>query len=305
MNRRFPAVGGFLAVTEFPALSRKTRTFAVCAAVALVIGMGIARAQMSPTGSGAAAGGNSSGAAAGAPGAAAGAPPASADLLGLAASTQPAAAVDQTSPKGAIKVLETAILKGDSDGMLHVISASSPEETKVVNAFVNNISAKVALQDAVLTKFPPATGNPGDVKAKQLVDTLGAVDKMTENVAGDDASVGPLGAPDESRLKLKKLDGQWKVPFATMFGGVEQLDQRVDSLNVQTGVLRDLEGDVVAGKFKTVEEMQQAGQQRMIAAALANAAATTRAAGELGATTQGSPQAAGGASAGATTKPGM
>jgi hypothetical protein len=186
-------------------------------------------------------------------------------------SSRPAAAADQTTPRGAIKVLETAMNKGSAKGILAVIHTTVPLEDRVAKSFAYNVAAKVSLQHAMQAKFPEPGVDAVAEDAREMVEMMDRIDSMEEVVTGDDAVVGVSGGGPEAHLQLHRVGGQWKVPFSVMFTGLADVDQRIEQLDIQSRVFTELARQVMGDKFHSVEELQDAGKQQMLAAMLAQA----------------------------------
>src|SRR5579862_3679147 len=69
------------------------------------------------------------------------------------ATTQAAIAVDQTTPRGALKVLTVAMNKGDADKVKAVFAPSNPIETKMVNAVLSQQATILQFHNAAVTAF--------------------------------------------------------------------------------------------------------------------------------------------------------
>lgn len=189
--------------------------------------------------------------AAGAPGAA---PP----------TTQVMIAADQSTPRGAIKLFKTAQINGDAAALERVIDAPTPEDQKVIHSFAQEQSAEATLRHAFFDKLAPA-GSAAQEK-EQMADLMAHIDTMEENIAGEQASVGDIGAPPEMQMKLHRVGGMWKVPFAAMFPNLGDPQKAVAIFDAQRGVMEGMTRDLNAGKFKDAASFQQALQTRATAA---------------------------------------
>ena len=69
------------------------------------------------------------------------------------ATTQSSIATDQTTPRGAFKVLTVAMNKGDAASIKSVFAPSTPTETKMVDAVVDQQAAMIKFHDAAVTAF--------------------------------------------------------------------------------------------------------------------------------------------------------
>ncbi len=183
--------------------------------------------------------------------------------------TQPAAttaAVDQTSPRGAVKVLETAMLNGDADGIVGDVDAQSPDQSMVIRAFADSVSARSQLQQAVAAKFPQKGSDMKMAQQQQMVMLMRMIDSMNVHENGNTAALEISGDPNSPHFSVTKVGETWKIPFTSVFSGITNAKMQAKMIGVQTRTFKDLATDISAGKFATLEQLNGAAQQRMQAA---------------------------------------
>jgi hypothetical protein len=176
------------------------------------------------------------------------------------ATTQASVATDQTTPRGALKVLTVAMNKGDATTIKSVFAPSSPLEDKMVAAVLGQQSAMMNFHNAAVKAFGEADAKklpPGDVDAA-VAESLSALDKFPEAVTGDTATVGE----GEQVLHLKKQGEKWTLPVSSLAPQItaENVDQQLAAMGEQSKVLTDMTEDMNAGKYKTADDAGKALQ---------------------------------------------
>jgi hypothetical protein len=192
------------------------------------------------------------------------------------ATTQASVAADQTTPRGALKVLTVAMNKGDAASIKSVFAPANPVETKMVDAVVNQQSAMMKFHDAAVQAFGADEAKklpPGDVDAV-VAESLVALDKFPENITGDTATVGE----GQQVLHLKKADGKWTLPVSMLAPNItaDNVDQQLSAMHQQSQVLTDMATDMGTGKFKTADEAGKALQAKVLAQMMGHEGAATQ-----------------------------
>jgi hypothetical protein len=193
------------------------------------------------------------------------------------ASTRPAApipAADQTTPRGALRVLTEGMTTGDGNAIRSVLKSDTPQENTVLDTLVGVYDAtakfgKTAEETFGAEEARKLTGDRSAMLSEQLMQLA----MMPEKVEGDAAYVGD--APQQ--VQLAKVDGKWRVPVGKLVGDKEpgQVDAVLADMKTQTKIWTDVTAEIKAEKYKTAEEAGQALQLRMMKAAMdAQAAAT-------------------------------
>jgi len=166
---------------------------------------------------------------------------------------------DLSDPKGAAKAFATGVQKADLP-LIKSASIGSDADYRLMDAMSQAVNASMKLRDAVSAKFGPE-------QAKQLSqagpeDLAGVVDKSTVKVDGDNASLSEPGQDPANALKLKKIDGQWKVDL-NQIPNKDQLAQSAPIMKELQKVVEQTTGEVKDGKYKNVQEVQIAVQTKM------------------------------------------
>ena len=216
------------------------------------------------------------------------------------AETRPAAPADASTPRGALRLLHTAMRDGNVESIKKLYYTATPAEVKMVSTMADLAAALAALHRAAVEAFGDGeqgawkiTGDTDAASAKSLA----SIDEADVTITGDTASVrfhedADADEPDEkektpaipkdptdpkaSTTRLKKIDGRWQVPAADLAPGedADALDQRLAELATQRRVLTEITADISAGKFKTAEKAAQACGSRMMQAATSRPSTT-------------------------------
>jgi hypothetical protein len=195
------------------------------------------------------------------------------------AATQPAttqsAAIDQTTPRGALKVLTLAMNKGDPAGIKAVFSPASPTETKMVDAVISQQQALSKFRDSAVTAFgaDEAKKLVGDVDSDQT-ESLAKLDAIPVTINGDTADVGE----GDQILHLKKIGDQWTLPVAMLAPQItaDNVDAELGQMSDRTKIFTDVSDEMANKKYKTTEEVGKALQLRMLQQVMAHNAAASQ-----------------------------
>jgi hypothetical protein len=208
--------------------------------------------------------------------------PATAPAPDVSPATQPAtaisfAAVDQTTPKGALKVLLTAITLGDGETLKHVVHAPNDLEASLVTAMGDQKSADRKLTDALYARFPAESPDPKVYRAKIMADTFTGIDAGVETINGDTATVTVRSSKNPPQMR--KVDGQWMVEFASLAKGLtdDAIPQHIKTIQVESAIMNKGADDVAAGKYaKLADALQDIAAQLSKATAAAASQPTTQ-----------------------------
>jgi hypothetical protein len=148
------------------------------------------------------------------------------------AATPSPAEHDLTTPKGALKVLASALRDGDAGRIREVMYATTPAEARMVAAMADMAAAMAQLQKAAVKSF-------GEEGAKEIVGDTQAtdaqgrarIDAADVRLAGDTATViVPEG--EDAPVVLKRVNGQWKVPMSELSKNADPsaLEERLTEL---------------------------------------------------------------------------
>ena len=166
---------------------------------------------------------------------------------------------DTSTPRGALKVLAAALRSGDVAGIKRVMHAANPAEVRMVSAMADMAAAMAQLHRSSVKSF-------GQEGARQIVGDAqddARIDAADVKIDGETAVVTHKGGED-APLTLKRFDGHWKLPVAELSRGAEPaaLEEQLSELAIQTKLVRELAGEVEAGKYATPSQAHEAWQSR-------------------------------------------
>ena len=192
------------------------------------------------------------------------------------ATTAPTSApIDQTTPKGTLKLLARALEAGDRKMLLEVFDAGSATEKKIAEATASLAEATAELRRASFKAFGEEASRPLGMEAAG--EAMARVDSSIEKIDGDKATVtSPLDSTDS--LMLVQRDKKWRVPMSQFSGGAvdaADLEKNLHDTAEQAKLLKGLAVEVAAGKFKTAMDARQELDKRIIQSAMPQGAAAT------------------------------
>ena len=175
---------------------------------------------------------------------------------------------DSTTPKGALKVLASALRDGDADRIRQVMHATSAAEMRMVGSMADMARAMAQLQKAAVKAF-------GDEGAKEIVgdtqstdaDGRARIDAADVRITGDTATViVPEG--EDAPVVLKRVGAHWKVPMAELSKNADPaaLDERLAELTEQRKLVTQLTEEIGAGQFNSPAQAKDAWQSRAMQA---------------------------------------
>jgi hypothetical protein len=197
-----------------------------------------------------------------------------------APASRPVAAIDQTTPEGALKLFFRSEAHSDGRALRDLMLASNPAEQQIVDAIADKTDADRQLTAALRVKFPdPSRLDPQDEAELRLPPVYEKIDQSDEQINGDTATLkaaGPGGQP----FTLKRVDGKWRIPLAVLFQSVAPnlLRDQAHQIEIQVAVMRAATADVTAGKYASASEAIADVKQKIFNAAIADHAAATQAA---------------------------
>jgi hypothetical protein len=186
------------------------------------------------------------------------------------------APVDQSTPKGALKMLARALESGDRTILLELLHADTPNERKIAEVTAGLAEATAELRRAAVKAYGEEASRPLGVDKAAVGDAMARVEASTETLDGDKATVTSPTDPSDSLLLVQR-DAKWRVPMAQISGAVNaaDLDKNLRDSAEQVKLLKGLAGEVAAGKFKTAIEARQELDKRIIESAMPQGAAAT------------------------------
>ena len=185
------------------------------------------------------------------------------------ATTPTSAPVDPSTPKGALKTLTRALEAGDRKTLLEMFAADSPAEQKIAEATAGLAEATAELRRASVKTFGEQASRPLGVDGHAVDEAFARVDASTETIDGDKATVTSPEQQGDS-LQLVRKDAKWRVPMSQIAGPAKgpELDQQLRESAEQAKLLRELAGDVTAGKYKSAIEARQELDRRIMKLAM-------------------------------------
>lgn len=174
---------------------------------------------------------------------------------------------DQSTPRGALKLLAQALETGDGGKVLLVLHAANATETKIAAATADLAAANGAVRNAAIKAY-------GEEAAKKFVagslsEASDRLDSAAEKIDGDRATVN-TAEDDAEPLTLIRVDGKWVIPLTSVATGVAQtdVDRNLQDVEAQIHLLRSVGDQIAQGKFKTVEEARAALDRELMQAAI-------------------------------------
>ena len=176
---------------------------------------------------------------------------------------------DASTPKGAMKVLMDAMHRADADA---VKAASINGDPQLIDLMCALTTATTKSRDAAIAKF-------GDAARDVFPDTWAQAGKsiddavVTEN--GDTATLTSGPKSPNSAVHLKKIDGVWKIDFASVPGmsnaaAMRSTFQKIIDANNQVA------DEINAGKYSSAQEANAAVNGKLMTAMHAAAPSTQK-----------------------------
>jgi|GEM_PF-5311549 len=196
-----------------------------------------------------------------------------------APATQPIA-VDQSTPRGTIKVFYSAEATSDGKVFRQVMLPTTPAQEKIADAIADKTDASREFTAALFKKFPENWQNidPAKKGVDDLPRVLDMIDHSIELIDGETAKVQMLSS-QAVPIALKRVNGKWFLPMDLFVQGDQPdatLEQNAHQIEIQVKAMRQGTDDVLAGKYKTAGDAAQDVKQKMFTAALDDHAVSTQ-----------------------------
>jgi len=189
--------------------------------------------------------------------------------VAMGQTTRPADLATGSSPRDAVRALNFAIRAGDTNAMKQLFLASTPAESRMIDADAEMSAALARLRTAAVKAFGSqgADAITGDSDAS-AVESAARIDSAEVVVDGDVATV-TYRDQKNSPWVLKKVDGRWRIPVAQMGKPMNpaSLDQRLADLAVQRRVVDEMAEQIRQKKFATAEQARETWRTRILQAA--------------------------------------
>jgi hypothetical protein len=178
---------------------------------------------------------------------------------------------DPASPKGAVSAFFKAMEKGDATEAKGMATGSQ-KQLGILDTLVPVMSGFKQLENAALKKWGEAgrktltEGQGGSGAALNMDEELKSA-KVEES--GDVATITPgeqskSAGKDKTPMKLKKIDGKWKVDLASIpTEGLED-PNATRILKAMGEIAKTTATEVDAGKYATAEDAKKAMGEKML-----------------------------------------
>ncbi len=174
---------------------------------------------------------------------------------------------DTSTPKATLIAFGKALEAGDVNGV-KALTISDEKSDKLLEAFVPTIAAMKHLSEVSVTKFGEAGKSIGNDSGKGF-ELARDVENAHITETGDTATATMKDSKSKDPIKLKKVNGQWKVDFASAMGPQAKAEDIAKIAPMFTGMTKaanESAAEIEAGKYKTAEEAKQAVGMKMMTA---------------------------------------
>jgi hypothetical protein len=186
-----------------------------------------------------------------------------------AQSTRPTDPPAGSAPRDAVRALNFAMRAGDVTAMKQLFLATTPAESRMIEADAEMAAALARLREAAVKAYGTQGANviTGESDAS-AVESAARIDSADVVVDGDVATV-TYRDQKNSPWVLKKVDGHWRIPVAQMGKPMDpaSLDQRLSDLAAQRHVVDEIVEQIRQKKFATPEQARETWRTRILQAA--------------------------------------
>jgi hypothetical protein len=200
----------------------------------------------------------------------------------------PAPTDDLSSVRATLRTFAAAMERGDVAGV-KLVSISDPKSDKLLDAMVPTVGSMKRLNDAAVKRFGEAGKSIASDKAKGM-EFAKSVDDANIVIQGDTATATMKDSKEPA--KLKRINGEWKLDFVSAMGP-ETKNQNIEKIapmfTGMTKAANEGAADIEAGKYKTVEEANQAIGMKLMTAMFGGMADAFKDAAKQGGGAQGNP----------------
>ena len=169
---------------------------------------------------------------------------------------------DLSTPKGAAKAFATAMQNGDAAAAKRASTGGDPQ---MIDSLAKLSGSMKKLHDASVAKFGDQGKNlTGGGGGPDFSDWSKKIDDATIKEDGDTATLTLKDGGEP--LKLKKINGEWKVDVAPLTTEMASMGSAmVDSMSKAAD---ETAGEINSGKYKTPQEAQQSLSTKMMSSSL-------------------------------------
>lgn len=185
--------------------------------------------------------------------------------------------VDDTTPRGALKIVVKAMGEGDVQAAQSVLVSDNELQKSWAGVMLKLAVAQNTVFNAAKAKFGDEGAKTivGDV-ASARVFAMAAIDRSSEELQGDKATVRSADGV-EAPIELRKVDGKWRVPVTAFVGDAteQQLTETAEKMSKQADAIVAFSAQIGEGKFATPEDAAQGLMQAQVKAVYGDKAPAT------------------------------
>ncbi|HEY7119994.1 MAG TPA: hypothetical protein VH475_25625 [Tepidisphaeraceae bacterium] len=172
---------------------------------------------------------------------------------------------DASTPKGAAKAFFKAMETGDAQAARSLASGSE-KQLAMLDLLVPVVSSFKQLENAAVKKW-------GEEGRKQLAQGPGAggfdfekeLQAAKEDVSGDTATITSANtAQQKEPMKLKKIDGKWKIDMSTLPSEGLDNPQAGKMLKAMSDAARSTATEIDQGKYESAAKAKEAMGQKIL-----------------------------------------
>jgi len=171
-----------------------------------------------------------------------------------------AAAADLSTPKSAAQSFAKAVTSADNAG-IRATTTGTEEQYKMVEAMAGMFKSMSDLKAAAASKYGPENS----ISKDKDMDLAKDIDEAEFKTEGDVATMIKKNNPDDKDpLKLKKIDGNWKVDLGSM--SASESAQITKMAPAMKKAFDELRSEIEAGKHATADAAQAEMGKKMATA---------------------------------------
>src|ERR1700722_10198227 len=189
-----------------------------------------------------------------------------------------APSLDQSTPRGALKLFFSAQAREDGDVLPFLLIADNPAQQRLIAAVAAQKNADLALTNALVAKFPDQwKSDPRAAQLAALPAVFDKIDQCEQHIDGGTATLRAAGS-DQPPVTLKRVNGKWRLPLEVLAPAADPAttEARAHQIEIQVNVMRQAAADVAGGRYSSKDEAIQDVKQRMYTAALADHVESTQ-----------------------------
>jgi hypothetical protein len=189
---------------------------------------------------------------------------------GFVDAQRPTTQASATTPRDALRSLNQAMRSGDESQIRDLFVASTPAETRMIEADAAMAGALARLRAAAVKQFGVKHADivTGDSDAAGA-DSISRIETADIDVRGDVATVIYHDEKNAQQFVLKKVGGNWRIPVSELGKPLSPaaLDQRLGDLALQRGVIDDIASHILEGQYQSAESARDAWRAQILKSA--------------------------------------